>query len=295
MMKMATKPNLLLEYSIDSLLKTFNPDRKPILYKYHFFKLMNLLDTRLKTQGVNIKLPGYWYKYGFYVDFNFLDAVLPRKFSENYVLYGKIVPALHTRRDYGIEADIKHKINLTIRRLWDQYGFKPNYGAKAKKDSYEINAPYKFNSIFQGYIETVKRKEVGLISRKEQLEPLLDNLLNTFSEDDFPELFDVYLEWDDTTRLIVDCIPNKDQYSLINYLMESFWGAYSNGVRIRHHQNIPDNKILVKWEKTYEESIPVLYKQIEDIREDIFSKHYKPLGNNSDTVKELMECAYGIH
>ncbi len=292
---MATKPNHLLEYSIDSLLKAFNPDRKPIFYKYHFFKFMNLLDLRLKAQGVDIKLPGYWYKYGFYVDLNFLDAVLPRKFSENYVLGNGIVPAVHTRRDYKIKADIKRKVDSTVRRLWNQYGFKPNYGAKAKKDSYEMNAPYEFNSIFQDYIETVKRKEVGLTSRKEQLEPLLDNLLNTFSEEDFPELFDVYLEWDDTTRLIVDCISNKGQYSLTNSLMELFWDVYSNGVRIRHHQNIPDNKILVKWIKTYKASIPILYEQIEDIRKNIISKHYEPLGNNGDTVKELMKCAYAIH
>ena len=292
---MATEQDHLLEYSIDSLLKAFNPDRKPILYKYHFFKLMNLLDVELKTQGVDIKLPGYWYKYGFYVDLNFLDIVLPRKFTKNYVLDNTIVPAVHTRKDSKIEPDIKRKVDLTVRRLWNQYGFKSKYGEKAKKDSYEINAPYKFNSIFQDYIKTVKRKEVGFTSRKEQLEPLLDNLLNTFSEEDFPELFDVYLEWDDTTRLIVDCISNKNQYSLINSLMELFWDVYSNGVKIIHNQNIPDNEIIVKWKKTYKASIPILYNQIEAIREDIISKHHEPLSENGATVKKLMKCAYGIH
>ncbi len=65
---MVTKPNFLLEYAIDSLLKTFNPERKPVMLQFHFFKLMNLLDTRLRKQGVDIELPGYWYKYGFYIE-----------------------------------------------------------------------------------------------------------------------------------------------------------------------------------------------------------------------------------
>ena len=73
---------------------------------------MNLLDVELKTQGVDIKLPGYWYKYGFYVDLNFLDIVLPRKFTKNYVLDNTIVPAVHTRKDYKIEPDIKRKVDL---------------------------------------------------------------------------------------------------------------------------------------------------------------------------------------
>ncbi|MDO9517177.1 MAG: hypothetical protein Q7J10_03905 [Methanosarcinaceae archaeon] len=292
---MATEPNHLLEYSIDSLLKVFNPDRKPILYKYHFFKLMNLLDSELKTQGVDIKLPGYWYKYGFYVDLNFLDIVLPRKFTKNYVLNNTIVPAARTRREYKIEPDIKRKVDLAVHRLWNQYGFKSKYGEKAKKDSYEINAPYKFNSIFQDYIETVKRKEVGFTSRKEQLEPLLDNLLNTFSEEDFSELFDVYLEWDDTTRLIIDCISNKEQYDLTNSLMELFWDVYSNGVKIIHNQNIPDDEIIVKWKKSYKASIPILYEQIEDVREGIISKHHETFDENVETVTKLMKCAYEIH
>jgi len=78
---MEKKPNFLLEYRIDSLLKTFNPYRKPMMKQYHFYKLMNLLDTRLKKQGMDIKLPEYWYKYGFYSEYRFFDAVLSRKFS----------------------------------------------------------------------------------------------------------------------------------------------------------------------------------------------------------------------
>ena len=95
---MVTKPNFLLEYAIDSLLKTFNQERKPVMKKAHFFKLMNLLDTRLKNQGVDIGLPGYWYKYGFYIEINHLNSVLPREFNKFYMKDDIfIVPALNPR------------------------------------------------------------------------------------------------------------------------------------------------------------------------------------------------------
>lgn len=294
-MRMVTKSNPLLEYSIDSLLKAFNPERKPVLKNYHFSKLMNLLDTRLKKQGIDIELPGYWYKYGFYIEPRFLDITLPRKFTEFYTLDDVVVPPLHIKKDHELEEGIKYKIDSTIRDLWKKYGFKRKYGEKAKKDSYESNSPYKFNTIFQDYIEFVNRKETGFVSRNDQLGPVLDDLLNNFPDEIFPELFDMYLEWDDTTRLILDCVPSKKQYSLTIELRDKFWDVFSNGVRIRHHQNIPDESIVDGWKQKYEESIPVFHRELENIREEILSDHYSSSNQNEDTVRELMQCAYLSH
>jgi hypothetical protein len=292
---MATKNNPLLEYSIDSLLKAFNPERKPVLKHSHFSKLMNLLDTRLRKQGIDLELPGYWYKYGYYIEPGFLDLILPRKFTESYTLDNTVVPPMPPKRDYGLKADIKNKIDSTIHSLWQKYGYKEDYGRKAKKDSYEINSPYKFNTIFQDYIDIVNRRERGFVSRKEQIEPLLDELLNNFPEDDFPELFDLYLEWDDTIRLILDCISSNKQYGLTIDLTDKFWDIFPNGVRIRHNQNIPDKNVIDKWKKKYEESIPVFYKELEDIREKTLSENYESSSENEKTVKKLMKCAYGSH
>lgn len=290
---MATKHNFLLEYAIDTLLKNFNPERKPVMAKYHFFKLMNLLDTRLKKQEVDIKLPGYWYQYGFFIEIRFLDAVLPRDFSKFYMInQNNIVPPLYPRRKYDISDDIKLKIDSTVRWLWKKYGFKSNYGTKAKKESYEINAPYEFNTIFQEYIETANHKEVGFISRKESLEPVLDKLLSEFPETDFPELYDTFLGWDDTTRLVLDCVPEKEQYNLVKKLMDLFWESYSKGVRIQYNQNIPLPDISEQWKKEYEYAISNAYKQIENIRKDVLNDYYKASDKDEELVKKLMKKTY---
>jgi hypothetical protein len=291
--KMVRTPNFLLEYSIDSLLKTFNPQRKPVMPQSTFFKLMNLLDNRLKKQGVDIELPGYWYRYGFYIDINFLDIVLPRKFSELYMIdESHVVPPLHPRRKYEIGEEIKRKIDSTIHWLWVQYGYKSNYGAKAKKESYAISAPYEFNTTFQEYIKIVNRTEAGFVSRKEELEPILDKLLSEFPEKEFSELYDTYLGWDETTRLILDCVPESKQDALLKKLMDIFWETYSRGVRIRHNQNIPKPEIISRWKEDYVKSIPDTLKQIEDIRKKVLSEHYKASGKDEGLVKQLMKKAY---
>ena len=61
---MNEEKNQLLEYTIDTLLNTFNPDRKPIMKKAHFFKMMDIVDTKLLKQGIDIRYPSYWYRYG---------------------------------------------------------------------------------------------------------------------------------------------------------------------------------------------------------------------------------------
>lgn len=291
---MVTKPNFLLEYTIDSLSKTFNQERKPVMKKAHFFKLMNLLDTRLKKQGVDIELPGYWYKYGFYIEINHLNSVLPRDFSKFYMMDEFIVPPLNTRKKYEILDEIKSKIDVTIRSLWTQFGFKSGYGDAVKKKSYEINTPYKFNSIFQEYIDIVNRTETGFISKKDTLEPVLDKLLSEFPEKDFSIFYDIYLEWDDTTRLCLGLLSGKEQYELIKELEESLWETFSKGVRILHNQNIPDPEIIKRWEIEYESEIPKTHKHIENIRNNLLSEKYTASGKEETLVKQLMKKAYEV-
>jgi hypothetical protein len=133
---------------------------------------------------------------------------------------------------------------------------------------------------------------VGFVSRKEELEPLLDKLLSEFPEKEFPELYSTYLEWDDTTRLILDSVPENKQDALLKKLMELLWETYSRGVRIRHNQNIPIPELVSRWKNDYNKSIPDTLKQIGDMRKKVLSEHYKASGKDEGLVKELMKKAY---
>lgn len=285
--------NYTLDYSIDSLIKAFNPDHKSVMNKAHFFKLMNLLDTRLKKQGIDIGLPGYWYQYGFYIEPRFLDAVLPRKFSDQYMRGDCMYPSQNSKYNYTIPPKIKQSIDSIISNLLEQFRYKSGYGQLAKDESYEKNTPHKFNTIFQKYIEIAGRSEAECASKKEILESILNNLLSEFPEKDYPELYDIYLEWDDTTRLILDCVPaGKMQNETVKALMNLFWETYSKGVRIQHNQNIPIDNLVDKWREEYKKSLTGVYKTIRDIRKNVFSKYYERSDDGDVFVKQLMEKAY---
>lgn len=279
--------NYTLDYSIDSLIKAFNPYSKQVMNRAHFFKLMNLLDTRLKKQGIDIELPGYWYKYGFFIEDRFLDTVLPRNFSGQYVRGDYLYPSQYSKNDSAISTAIKETIDAIISSLWRQYGNISGYGKLVKDKSYEINAPYKFNTIFQEYIDIANRRD-----KMGMLEPILDNLLSEYPENDYPELYDLYLEWDDTTRLILDYVPVGLQNDVIKSLMDLFWNTYSKCVRIQYNQNIPIGNLLSEWREEYEKLVPNVYKAIEDTRKKIISKHYERSDEGDVFVKQLMVKAY---
>ncbi len=155
-----------------------------------------------------------------------------------------------------------------------------------------INTPYKFNSIFQEYIDIVNRTETGLILKKETLEPILDNLFSEFPDKEFSELYDTYLEWDDTTRLCLDLLSGQKQYELIKELEELLWETFSKGVRMRHNQNISDPEIIKRWNIEYESEIRKTQMHIENIRNFLLSEKYTSAGKDETIVRQLMKNAY---
>lgn len=129
-----------------------------------------------------------------------------------------------------------------------------------------------------------------MAQRKEILEPLLDILLSEFPEKEFPELYSTYLEWDDTIRIILDCVPDKKQNEITNKLMKLFWETYYKGARSNQH--IPIMDISKHWKSEYEKSIVGAYKQIEDIRRNVLLEYYRASGKDEKLVQQLMKKAY---
>ena len=263
------KNDQLLVYSIDSLLENFNPESKPIMKKLHFFKLMCILDIRLKKQGIDIKYPSYCYKFGYYSETKLLETIIPN-FRNQYEVKEFIMLPHSAKNNYNIESRDKFIIDRAVRHLCEDFRYQNEYGLKAKKASYNLNSPYQFNTLFQEYISAVESKSTLFHSRKKQLEFFLNRLLFKFPEKDFEELIDIYLEWDDTTRLILDCIPEteKRQQLLIETLMNIFWDIYSKGVRIKYNQNIPP-KIVEEWKASYKKEFSGFYEKINDVKNEI--------------------------
>lgn len=289
--------NQLLEYTIDTLLQTFNPQRKSIMKKAHFYKIMDILDTRLQKQGIDIGYPKYWYRYGSVADIDVLDHSISTGFYR-YLDGDYILPYPYTK-SYDIDLNRRLIINPTVTHICKQYQYKKDYAQLLKDDSYKLNSPYKFNTIFQDVIGSVKSlknfHQTTLHTEKEIIEPLLDCLLAEFPEKDYPELLDIYLAWDDTARLVLQHIQSsKSKYDYLHKITEVFWTTYSNAIRIDYNQHIPRDIINI-WEEEYSKSIVPSLLEIEELRKEIVAKI-----NNSDTttdeelVKDVLRVAYNL-
>lgn len=292
---MMQKSNILLEYTIDNLLKIFNPDRKPIMNRSHFFKMMDILDTNLQKQAIDIGYPKYWYKYGSVAHMGVLEQSIAKGFSR-YMMGDNIVSPYPCRKTYNVDDQQKSLIISNIKRITKKYRFKRGYGNLLKKDSYIMNSPYKFNTLFQKYFEPIQSlsniKQLGLLSAHDNLEPLLDKLFDEFPENNYSELLDIHLAWDDTTRLVIDYISDQREASAyLGGLTELFWGVYSKAIRINHNQNIPQ-QIIQDWEHQYKMSIVPVYVEIENIREKIIMGHNFNIDTEDNLVKDLLQKTY---
>ncbi len=249
---------------------------------------MNLLEHRLKKQGINPGLKQGWNEQQFCIDQNLSDTYLPEDLKNGCFLKenreGVLVPSPDSDKGAAIEQDIKHIIDMTVQQLRDQYCRDKN-----KNILSEMDKPSRFYQIFRKYMTVVK----GAFSNKDLLEPLLDQLLNHFPENELPELFEMYLEWDDTIRLIMDSMPQE--HKLITELTDEFQNILLTRIRILSDQTLPDQSLLTGWKEEYEISIIMFHDILEQIRENVLSEHYEYRSCHEDIEKKVMQCAYRIH
>nr|HML25500.1 hypothetical protein [Methanomethylovorans sp.] len=200
-----------------------------------------------------------------------------------------IYPYKH-RTSYNIEAVQKKVIESTVQSMWTQYGYKS--GELLKAESYKQNSPYMFNTIFQDFIQVVDNPNRTFTPIDFLISSSLDGLLSKFPQNDFPEIEDFYLEWDDTTRLALTLEDKKTKIKLIKELKNLFWQTFSKGVRLKINKNIPNQKII-QWEDEYQALIPQMHIAIEKIRESIILGESKiEVEVEEDIVKSIMQKAY---
>ena len=103
-------------------------------------------------------------------------------------------------------------------------------------------------------------------------------MLEVFPDQTFKDLLSIHLAWDDTVRLILDCVPANQQIELIKKLFDEFSVADLCIV-----SGIIDMNSISKAEDN-----------IEEIRKEVLLKYYTSSGENEDLVKALMQDIYNI-
>lgn len=297
--------NPLLKYSTERLLNIANPKGKYYFKKTTLNKMLYLLYLSLKERDIDIKFPYFWFKWGTLTDdhsyYEFVGLPFSRYFKSNGYTRAMVrVP--HSDIDDSVKTIIDEEILGLLNKYKDSKGiFLPNYLQLILDDVY-VTAPYEFQRTFNRglykYTEqfkTLKRKKIPSKLRLnpnnvEQIKEYLSKLIIEFPEEDIPELYDLFLEWQDTMQLAL--IYN---HTLSLKLLEDFWDIFARALRIRYYENIPEY-VIEDWSKKYREEDYSKFERELDISRNQLLLNYidysEPNTTVKDMVNDIMDFAY---
>ncbi len=264
------KNGTILDFTTFELIKSFEGYGE----KFRFNKFMYLLNKELKNDGIDIKLPYCWYRYGIVVEVNnrSLDYLSLLNFKE-------------------IPYKCRSKIIKNIAIIKKKYHYK-----KTDEINAEIykEAPYKFQDDFREILKIVKFWKNG----NKTLDNYFDNepsyLLNLakkalieFPPKDFDDIYPLFLEWENyITQLIEINYPIKKIASFI----DKFWFTFSKKLRILTEVNI-DQTLINEWKKDYERDLLNLEDYLFNFSFEFYSNYYIPPKEYSKSEETInMDC-----
>ena len=298
--------NPLLKYSTEKLLNVANPKGEYFFKKTTFNKMIYLLYLRLKNRGINIELPYFWYRYGSLVDERSFEFMVGNPLSRYYTHDGStraMTRVPHIDIDNSIRSIIDEEIHALVRKYQNENGrFIPSFLQIVLDDAY-ATAPYEFQRTFNRglykFVEqfkTPKRKQIPVSLKLDDpdissIQEYLSILTEEFPED-FSEIFDLFLKWEDTMQLAL-----KYNHTLALVLLKNYWEFFVNLLRIKQHENIPQSEVDEWIKKFHEQDIKVFEKELNINRNEllILDLDNSPMNidiNNS--VNEIMDCAYDL-
>ncbi len=244
-----------------------------------FHKLCILADKKLKEEyDREIGLPQYWYKYGkTLAESEINDSVTFTPHSNHRRGYAYYPAEQVSESDFEhLDEALKDDIFEAAIEIVDEHGDKGYQ--ELEKYQYENFPPYEFITAygdFRWYLSSIsldrdqKTFEYFIDpSEKSTIEELLDEMLISFDEDEFAEIYDLYLDWDDTARLLNE--EGASARELLDFT-ETFIEAIAKAVlRFKERSHISEAR-LEKWEEEKKEVLNDLEKKIQRRRQSALS------------------------
>jgi hypothetical protein len=208
-----------------------------------------------------------------------------------------------TTIDRSIKEIIDEEIHALVRKYQNGSGcFVADYLQLVLDDAYDT-APYDFQRSFNrgllryaDQFRTPKRKKipVSLSLKDSEVSSIQDYLkiLGYDFNDDFSDIFDLFLEWEDTMQLAL-----KYNHSLALMLLHEYWEFFVRLLRIKQHENIPQSEVD-RWIKTFNEKDIISFeKQLKRTRNELLLQDLDSTPDSEDinnAVNEIMDCAYDL-
>lgn len=242
-----------------------------------FLKLPCIADHYLSSQfGIDVELPRYWYQYGEILNEQPLAGsyynVTPGEWGGR-----RVQPAPGVSETvFDVSEDVRQRVHEVIRQVVSEFA---NRDSKAVKDfQYEHYAPNDFVRLFDEFREFVRDQKQqnatladfvdGTIqSPEERGKELLDDLLVEYPADLYSDTYDLFLRWEDTTRLLLD----DGEFDRARELLDDFWETFSKvELRLHHQHNTPQGQER-RWRNERDDELSAFDARLTEVREEVLA------------------------
>lgn len=257
-----------------------------------FLKTAPIADRILSDEyGRDVGLPRYWYMYG--------EVLNEKPLGGGYYTTtdgpwgGKAIElAPGTTMDaFDVADDVQRDVFEVARRVANEFANEPTSELKAYQ--YREYAPTSFITAFDDFRDFLSETdqqnttlgsftsgENSYSCETEALE-LLDDVLVEYPEERYDEMYDVFLEWEDTTRLLLE---QEASFGEIEGLLSDFWETFSKvELRLRHEQNTPQEQ-KIEWIEERDDVKREFRDRLAEIKENALADR-----ESSDVLQAVVE------
>ncbi|VVB64923.1 Uncharacterised protein [uncultured archaeon] len=285
----------LLAYSVNALIREFDPENKGKLFQTRFYKLLFLLSDGLKDEGIDLKLPYFWYKHGpvvpyFLLPLDNIEMIVStwKKFSGKFFVIAK-------PRSFNIQNAIKDVIDNSICNLRDQYNYSTT---KTIINDVYLKAPHEFQRKYKNFYKHIEHKLCERDKLAYLKQPLketedikrLEEAVNLFEEIRFPQVYNDLLQW----RLIVKYSMNELERidpEFMKCLADIFWSnLFSRYLQVQEYENMPE-AMIKSWKKQLPQTHKSYRREFRKFEYKFYSDVYKPANCIDDSTRRAYnEC-----
>jgi len=257
-------------------------NQRGLVPKTVFHKLWSISDHHLSDNyGLDVSVPRYWYMYGEMVEEqsvtqDFYSAPSAPWGGQAYKPDWELEPS-----DFDISEEERNLIDSTVK--WTLNRFERRDTPYLESYQYQLYAPNGFIRAYSELREHLQhrdldtqevltqyavRPEFDAENNRELVEAYLDEMVITFPEtdDDFAELHELFLRWDDTARLILN---ERQDYGELEEFLDEFIDALSRGIlKLKYNTGVAE-EVLEQWREEADEEIAKFEAQLETRRTEL--------------------------
>jgi len=263
-----------------------------------FLKLNCIADRFLHDElNTDIGLPRYWYKYGEILDEQSINGEFYHAPSAR-GFYGQqyLTSREYSPDEFNITEEESERIEDAAE--WTALRFAKRNAEQIKSHQYRAHAPKEF---IRAYSELRERLDVsnlqeqtilgyfaeGEDGNKELVFDLLDEMLLTYPKDEYDSIYNLYLRWDDTARMLVE---EEGGFDTLNEFLDEFIEALSKTeLRFEHSANVPEQR-LERWREQREDTLEEFEETLQKHRRELLAGQ-EPSGELEKVALEYNEAA----